>query len=274
MGDLWGAPSFASALRRALDAFATVKAHVAEPPPVVEEGPPLVVDCYWQDLGKRPAWDAVVGDGRYVAAIIKCTEGTTYRHVDWFALNWPRIKSAGRDRYGSSWFRGAYHFLRFDVPGAPQADYYVRTMRAAVWDGANDLLPIVDVELSPGNRGASKRQVVEVTHAFVERVRELTGRVCILYGNGAMRDLGIRDRMGCRWLWIPRYTSVLPRFVYERAGWSLQDVPLWQYAGDEGQVAFKKLPHGIARFGVTDTSVYLPGDGVAGFRRRLVEGLA
>ena len=54
----------------------------------------------------------------------------------------------------------------------------------------------------------------------------------MLYGNGAMRDLHIKDRMGCDWLWCPRYTATLPAVIYERAGWSIDQLLMWQYAGD------------------------------------------
>jgi hypothetical protein len=41
-----------------------------------------------------------------------------------------------------------------------------------------------------------------------------------------MRELSISDRMGCDWLWCPRYTETLPSFIYERAGWTLERLQL------------------------------------------------
>jgi hypothetical protein len=33
-------------------------------------------------------------------------------------------------------------------------------------------------------------------------------------------------------MWCPRYTATLPAFIYERAGWALDQLVMWQYAGD------------------------------------------
>jgi hypothetical protein len=73
-----------------------------------------------------------------------------------------------------------------------------------------------------------------------------------------MRDKSISDRMGCDWLWIPRYTATLPRDIYERAGWSLDRVAMWQYCGD-GTAALPGYPQQIANFGKVDISVVLFG---------------
>jgi GH25 family lysozyme M1 (1,4-beta-N-acetylmuramidase) len=105
---------------------------------------------------------------------------------------------------------------------------------AGGWD-SGDLWPIVDVELGGernSNRQATASQVIDCTTAFAQRVTLVTGREVMLYGNGAMRDLSITDRMGCCWLWCPRYTPTLPAMIYERAGWTAEQLVLWQYAGD------------------------------------------
>lgn len=225
----------------------------------VKKRPMLLVDIYWNDLGARPPFEAVAAQPGYAGAIIKATEGTSYAKAHWFETNWSRVRDAARERYGTSWFRGCYHFLTFAKSGAAQADYYVRTIERAGGFDHGDLLPIVDVELggpSNSNQRATARQIIDVTTAFANRVTSLTGRAVTLYGNGAMRDRGIRNRMGCDWLWIPRYTATLPRSMYERAGWTLDRVWGWQYCGG-GDGALAHYPRTVPGFGAVDISVIL-----------------
>ncbi len=229
----------------------------------------LLVDVYSLDLDGKPNWDAVVAAPNFVGGIVKATEGTAF-DVDWFNVNWPAVKDVGGDRYGTTWFRGAYHFLKFNKDGEAQADFYLKTIEdAGGWD-VGDIIPIVDVEL--GNNGepdengkvrprnsnwdASAQQIIDCTTAFADRVRSETGMQVMLYGNGAMRDKSINDRMGCDWLWIPRYTATLPRLMYERAGWDLESVAMWQYCGD-GVGALEGYPLEVPDFGEVDISVVL-----------------
>lgn len=192
---------------------------------------PIIVDYYEND--PQPDLQALGSDSRYVGAIIKASEGLYYNGGTWFATQWGAI--AALDRYGDTWFRGCYHFLKFNQDGAAQADYYLKTVAdAGGWD-KGDLWPIVDVELGGdqnSNRQATAAQVIECTRSFAERVASQLNRQVMLYGNGAMRDLSITDRMGCDWLWCPRYTATLPSFIYERAGWTVDQLAMWQYAGD------------------------------------------
>jgi len=229
----------------------------------------LLVDVYSGDLGGRPNWSAVVSAPNFVGAIIKATESTAF-DTTWFNVNWPAVKDASGDRYGTTWFRGAYHFLKFDRNGSDQADFYLRTIDAAGGMDVGDIIPIVDVELGndglPDEHGrsrprnsnwdASAQQIIDCTSEWAERVRSQTGQQIMLYGNGAMRDKSISDRMGCDWLWIPRYTATLPARMYERAGWSLPQVAMWQYCGDGG-AALPDYPREVPGFGAVDISVVL-----------------
>lgn len=229
----------------------------------------LLVDVYAGDVHGTPNWPAVAAAEHFVGGIIKATEGTGYG-PDWFVTNWQALRDAAPDRYGDTWFRGAYHFLKFALDGAAQADFYLSRIEAAGGFDTGDIIPIVDVEL--GNEGvpdgqggvrnrnsnwdASAQQIIDCTGAFAARVREVTGQQVMLYGNGAMRDKGISDRMGCDWLWIPRYTATLPRQMYERAGWDLSAVAMWQYCGD-GTAALPGYPTQVEDFGAVDISVVL-----------------
>ncbi len=229
----------------------------------------LIVDVYSGDLDGSPNWPALVDAPDVVGAILKATEGTTFTS-DWFATNWSAVHDLVPDRYGTSWFRGAYHFLKFDRDGAEQADFYLQTVDAAGGFDVGDILPVVDVELGndgqPDENGrvrprnsnweASAEEIVACTTAFADRVRDQTGQQVMLYGNGAMRDKGITDRMGCDWLWVPRYTALLPRSIYERAGWGLEAVAMWQYCGD-GTASLDGYPAQFEGFGAVDISVVL-----------------
>jgi GH25 family lysozyme M1 (1,4-beta-N-acetylmuramidase) len=229
----------------------------------------LLVDVYSGDLGGTPNWPALADAPDVVGGILKASEGTTFT-TSWFSANWPAVHDLAPDRYGDTWFRGAYHFLKFDQDGEAQADFYLQTVQDAGGFDVGDIIPIVDVELGndglPDEQGkvrprnsnwdATAEQIVECTTAFADRVRSETGQQVMLYGNGAMRDKGISDRMGCDWLWVPRYTALLPRTVYERAGWNLDSVVLWQYCGD-GTGHLEGYPTRFDGFGAVDISVVL-----------------
>jgi GH25 family lysozyme M1 (1,4-beta-N-acetylmuramidase) len=220
----------------------------------------LLVDVFAGDIGGKPNWDAVVNAPNFVGGIIKATQGTNYA-PDWFDTNWAKLREAGGDRYCQDWFRGAYHFLNFNQDGTEQADYYLAKIDKAGGFGPGDIIPIVDVELgSEGTQGsdgqihnrnpnqdASAQQIIDCTTAWANRVREVTGQQIMLYGNGAMRDKSITDRMGCDWLWIPRYTATLPANIYERAGWDLPSLAMWQYCGD-GTAVLAGYPISVVLF--------------------------
>jgi GH25 family lysozyme M1 (1,4-beta-N-acetylmuramidase) len=228
----------------------------------------LFVDVYALDLHGKPDWDVLVNTPKFFGAILKSTEGVHYDGGDWFKKNWPAVKTAGADRYGKTWFRGAYHFLKFNQDGAQQADYYLANIDAAGgWDGG-DIIPIIDVELGNdgsknpskrnSNRDASAQQIIDCTSACAERLRSRTGRRVMLYGRGAMRDKAIKSRMSCDIVWNPSYTAKMVRNGLE--AWNLSDIALWQYCGD-GVAAFDeaKLPRSVPNFGKVDISVYIDG---------------
>lgn len=229
----------------------------------------LFVDTFAGDLGPTPDWSAVLAADSFVGGIIKATEGTAF-DTSWFATNWPAIKDASSDRYGTTWFRGAYHFLKFNQSGADQADFYLKTVNDAGGFDVGDVIPIVDVELGndgkPDAKGrvhprnsnwdVSSQQIIDCTSQWAERVKKQTGQQVMLYGNGAMRDKSINDRMNCDWLWIPRYTPTLPAEMYTRAGWDVAHVALWQYCGD-GEASLADYPNSVAGFGKVDISTVL-----------------
>jgi hypothetical protein len=110
----------------------------------------------------------------------------------------------GGDRYGTSWFRGAYLFLDFSRDGAAQADAYLNAVEAAGgWD-SGDIIPIVDAELGekPGGVNYIKttkgQQVLDVAGAAVDRLKAKTGRRVMLYGRSALAENHIKSHPGLR----------------------------------------------------------------------------
>ena len=223
---------------------------------------PLFADVYQGDLNGRPDWEALAKLGApWHGAIIKATEGTHYAPY-WFATQWRALRNVAGARYGEDWFRGCYHFLKLTGDGAKQAEWYAHAIEHAGGWGVGDLWPIVDVELGGeknSNHNATKQQIIDCTTAFVERVRSIYGREVMLYANGALRDRNIKVRMGCDWLWCPRYTPTLPAFIYERSGWTVEELAMWQYVGD-GVGFLHGYPSSVPGFGKVDISALtLPG---------------
>lgn len=197
---------------------------------------PILVDTYAGDFAGKPPLDKMLAWPACCGISLKATEGTYYKARQWFGTYWTAARHLAGDRYGVSWFRMAYHYLKFDQVGALQADYFLQAIDEAGGWGPGDLPASVDVELGgdhDSNRKASKQQIIDCTSGFAERYKGATGRPLILYGIGAMLDHGITSRMGCDLLWIPRYDATLPRQEYEECGWDVESLFGWQYTGTE-----------------------------------------
>lgn len=195
---------------------------------------PLLVDTAYPP--DRSCWARLAAAGPpWHGAILKASHGTRRWTEGRLATHWPAIRGAAGKRYGVDFFRGAYHYLLVGHDGAAQADVYLSAIEAAGgWD-VGDLWPIVDVEEGNGNNQlvAARQDGVSLlchnVEAFAARIRERTGRDAVLYFGGWLRELGLRERLGCAHAWIAAYTPTLP------AAWwrSLGFVELWgwQYAG-------------------------------------------
>lgn len=221
--------------------------------------PVLLPDVYRNDAGGHPDWSALAADSRFFGAILKATEGTSYAAGEpWFLANWPAARAAGGTRSGVTWFRGCYHYLLMADSGAQQAEYYLQMVSKAGGFGDGDLPPIVDVERgsqSSSNHKASKQQVMDVTSEWVETVKSALGCKVMLYGRGAMRDLGITDRMGCDTLWAPQYNWTLDST--SDIGWPANLVTFWQYT--DGQDNFTSYPDAAPGIGKDDLNLFLGG---------------
>lgn len=102
-------------------------------------------------------------------AFIKATDGVTYRYVNWFHANAPKVRAAGLTL-------GAYHFLLDHHPGAAQARYYIAEVNKA--GGFAGVVPIVDIEREAD--GTTPR--AEHLRDFVFEFRRLVpGRPILIY---------------------------------------------------------------------------------------------
>jgi GH25 family lysozyme M1 (1,4-beta-N-acetylmuramidase) len=236
--------------------------------------PPFIVADASAHQGADPNWQPIVDN--CVGLILKATEGTYYA-PDWFVTHWDRVRELAGGRYGDSFFRGAYHFLDCRAgtysSGKDQAHAYLAHIaKAGGWRGG-DMLPFVDVELGGVNAGLTDAEGIKaVVSGFATTVRIELGRDVVLYGRGAMRDLGINSRMGCSAVWNPGYTATMPLNGLTPA-WSVSDVVLWQYT-DGRSIGNSSLPQHIDGFeGGLDLSVYVDGNRkptLSSLRRRLL----
>lgn len=213
---------------------------------------PLVIDIHALDIGGTPDIAALVAAGPpWHGIILKATEGIGYTGGDWFQTYWPAARDLAGDRYCVDWFRGAYHYARFNQPVEQQIDLYLSTIdRAGGWAGG-DFWPILDVEHA-NNPDVSAQAIVDCISQMSELLRVRLGRDVTLYGGSLLYDKGITDHMGCARLWIARYTPTLPAIVYQRIGWALEDLLMWQYDGD-GEGYLEGYPK-TSPIGATDIS--------------------
>ena len=231
---------------------------------------PLIVDAYEGDGHKD--WYALAGAGApWAGAILKASQGRYYSGGTWFARAWNEVLAAAPERHGEDWFRGAYHYLDASGNGAGQADYFVGVVEHAGGFIAGDLWPMVDVERADQHAGITAAQVVDVTSAFADRIKQLTGKSTTLYGGSWLADLGITSRMGCSRLALARYAPTLPAIVYERIGWHLEHLMLWQYCGD-GESHLAGYPATAPGCGKIDISALVMPGGLDGLRAALSAG--
>jgi GH25 family lysozyme M1 (1,4-beta-N-acetylmuramidase) len=229
---------------------------------------PLIVDLYAGDLGGKPDIATLVAAGPpWHGLILKATEGTSYNGGQWFKTNWPAARDLAADRYGADWFRGAYCYVHFDQARAHHIYFYLHTIAAAGGGGQGDFWPVLDVERA-GNPDVSASQIVTCVSTMAGLLKARLGRDVTLYGGSLLYDKGIRDHMGCSRLWIARYTATLPAIVYQRIGWELDDLLMWQYDGDgEGYLANYPTTSPIGRTDISALTIAGGGDAALAYLR-------
>jgi len=168
-------------------------------------------------------WPAVAASGqKFMYA--KASEGVHYTDRS-FATNYRNAKSRGL-------YAGAYHYARPDrSDGRRQADYFLD--RAQYARDGRTLPPMLDIEWPWAGSGSaypcyglSQSAMVAWIRAFVNRVRERTGRPTMIYTNVNWWApcTGNNGSFGNQPLFIARYASTpgpLP------AGW--RRFTMWQY---------------------------------------------
>lgn len=220
----------------------------------------LIVDLYEYDLNGRPDIAGLVAAGLpWAGLVLKASEGRYYNGGTWLETYWPLARSLAGSRYGASWFRGAYHYLRVDDDGAAQAAYYLARIQAVGGWGIGDLWPIVDIERTGQPANASKQQVIDAVSSWAEAIVAATGRAPMLYGGSYLRDLGIAEPMGCQALWVPSWSASLPASSYTSLGFALDNTWAWQYCGD-GEAYLAGYPK-TTPIGVADISAVIINGG-------------
>jgi lysozyme len=136
-------------------------------------------------------------------AVVKATEGVSYRDHYFTRGRWDAMRQAGVKR-------GAYHFAH---PGHNDAVAEARHFIAAVRDVGGrkrgfDLPLILDCEV---NHGLSGAQLVQWCSRFCNYVKKHTGRGCVLYtGAWFWGNLPAPENGG--WAWLSGYPGlVVPR---------------------------------------------------------------
>jgi lysozyme len=233
---------------------------------------PLFVDVYADDAPCD--WTALAAAGLpWAGTILKATQGLAYTSGDWLKANWAALETARTKAFRTDFFRGAYHYLTFADDGGKQAKWFLSQIGAAGGLQLGDLWPIVDVE-SADNGDPSAQQIIDCTSAFAAAILAETGKQTMLYGESLLYDAGVTSRMGCTWLWLPRYTATLPESVVTRIGWSEDALWGWQYRGDSNDALLKTsdgvtYPNKAPGCGTVDlTALTYPG-GVAALSSKL-----
>ena len=170
-------------------------------------------------------------------AIAKATEGTEYFSPH-FTEQWEGAKSVGI-------LRGAYHYLRANLDGAKQADFFL--YKVNIQDG--DLPPFLDIEgannyIDPNAKNKvlfPNPQFIGNAQKWLERVEEKTGRRPVVYSTSYFLQEKLTGGNGQPPSWAKNYPTWVAGYidhstdsiaqVTQPKGWG--DWIIWQYSGDK-----------------------------------------
>lgn len=191
----------------------------------------LMPDFYAED-GKPDLLALAASDPKWIGAMGKATQGTYYYDQAWF--NWFWQTMAKSPRYGTDWFAIAYHY--FDVAFDPisQAHFYLTAIEKAGGWRHGDPFAVVDIERATQKQGITGPMVIDRMSRYVAEVKRLSGKKMVMYGGAYIRDLGIKDRMGCDYIWVADYNATLPMTKYTDIGFDLSTLFAWQGVGKNG----------------------------------------
>ncbi len=135
-------------------------------------------------------------------AFLKATEGTTFVD-DRYAENLQGAKQAGL-------IVGAYHFFRASTEAVAQAeaDFFIEVVGRSGGFRQVDLPPVIDAEVSENTPAAVR--------AWVDRVKEKTGKTSILYTYPSFIDDYLGSSLSDLPLWLASYSRNQPA---NRGGW-------------------------------------------------------
>lgn len=159
-------------------------------------------------------WSTLAGQG-IKFAFIKATEGKTFK-ADTFQDKWLKAKSAGI-------LRGAYHFFRPSRTGTEQADNFLAALTRAGGLGANDIAPVLDIEVKDG---ISSLEIRNRCLVWLDKVEAATGRKPIIYTGSSFGNdvLGPEPKFANYPLWVANYTLSKP---WVPVRWN--NCAIWQY---------------------------------------------
>ncbi len=162
-------------------------------------------------------WSDVKNAG-IVFAFAKATDGITYTDPQ-FQVNWKAMQAAGV-------LRGAYHFYETNDGPVTQAQHFIATLGTLA---ANDLPPVVDIEIFKGNFGSVS--IAANLQIWLDTVEQAVGRKPIIYTNNSFWNEYIKSDFSDYPLWIAEYGVDQPKIPGNWQHWSF-----WQ-SSQTGSVA-------------------------------------
>lgn len=162
-------------------------------------------------------WTKVKAAGT-VFAVARVSDGLNHPDSK-FATNWAGIKSAGL-------VRGVYQYFRPGQSAVGQADLLLSKIGTL---GEGDLAPVIDVETA---NGQSLSTVVAGVRAWIDRVKEKTGRDPIIYAAAGFWDtLPNTAQFSGNVLWVANYQAQCPFMPKTWDKWAI-----WQHS-ESGSVS-------------------------------------
>lgn len=199
----------------------------------------VLVDIYANDFNGRPNITALVSAGRPWCGLgFKISEGTYYPdptrgQLDWLTKYWEQARIAAGPRFGVDFFRWGYQYFRVEEDAIEQGELYLKTVEAAGGFKRGDMIPMIDVETAENPPHGPPQRVIDGVTELADFFNAKLGCRPLLYAGSYIRDLSIRDHMGCAFLSTAAYGSSLPEHLYTDMGWTLEQLFDWQYQGTE-----------------------------------------
>jgi lysozyme len=162
-------------------------------------------------------WSSVKNAGT-VFAFAKATDGNTYTDPQ-FRTNWQAMQAAGI-------LRGAYHFYETNDDPVTQAQNFINAIGSLA---ANDLPPVVDIEIFKGNFGSAS--VAANLQTWMDTVEKALSRKPMIYTNTNFWNETINADFSKYPLWIAEYGVSQPKIPSSWKNWNF-----WQ-SSQSGSVA-------------------------------------